>query len=435
MSDESIQMQVSVESLGGLQRKMTVQVPAEQIDSEVDKRLKRVTRTVKMKGFRPGKVPYKVVQQRYGGEIRREVLGDLMQSSYAEAVSQEKLQPAGGPRIQTDGAEAGNDLEFTATFEIYPEVELKKTEGLKIERPVAGIGDEDVDRVLENLREQRAHWHAVERAAKEGDQVTVDFKATIDGEAFPGNEADDFAVELGAGQMPEEFEQALTGASAGDEVTKAIPFPADHPTEAVAGKSADFIITVKKVSEKHLPEIDEGFCASFGVDGGVDALRDGIRDNMQRELDDKIKGSLREQVLNQLIEKNPVDLPQTLIDQEVDYLRGDAARRMGIEDPEQMPAANVFEEPARRRVALGLVVARLVEEAGIEADNASVEARLQQMVSQFGEPEPVLAAYRKDPRLMGQIEMAVVEEKAVDWLIEHAKIKDKKKPFQEVMAS
>ncbi|NNF62053.1 MAG: trigger factor [Gammaproteobacteria bacterium] len=425
-------MQVAVESLGGLQRRMTVQVPAEQIQIEIDKRLRRVGKTAKIKGFRPGKVPFNVVRQRYGNDIRREVLEETLRSSYAEAVSQEKLEPAGGPKIETSGLEQDDGLQYTATFEVYPEIILKKVEGLKVERKVAEIGDSDIDQVLENLRMQRAHYHAAERAAAEDDKVTVDFSATIDGEPFEGGEGEGAEVIVGSGQMPE-FEQAVSGAVAGGQVKAAIEFPATHHVEALAGKTAQFDITVKEVGERHLPEVDEDFCKSFGVEGGVESLRDGIRDNITRERDEKVRGLLRAQLLEELVKHNPVELPQALIDQEVDYLRGDAARRMGIDDPDQMPPADQFVEAGRRRVALGLLVAKVVETAELQADQASIDARLQAMARQLGDPEQIMRAYRNDPRLMGQIEMAVLEEKAIDWLLERAKTKDRKTTFQELM--
>jgi len=433
MNQEKSQMQVSVESLGGLQRRMTVQVPAERIESEIDKRLRRVGKTAKLKGFRPGKVPFKVVRQRYGGEIRREVLTELMQSSYAQAVSQEKLEPAGGPKIQTSSADQGADLEYVATFEIYPEIKLKKIEGLKVERKVAEVADEDIDRVMENLREQRAHWHSVDRAARESDKVTVDYRATVDGATFEGSEGSGMEILLGSGRMPD-FETALLGSTAGQQIEQDISFPAEHQTAAIAGRTARFEITVKEVGEQHLPEIDTEFCKSFGIeDGSVSTLRDGIRENMTRELDEKIRAELREQTLDELVKRNPVELPQALIDQEVDYLRGDAAKRLGINDPEKMPAAEQFVESGKRRVALGLLVAKVVDTAELQADRENVDARLQMLASQFGEPEQIIRAYRNDPRLMGQIEMAVLEEKAVDWLLEKAKIKDRKTTFREVM--
>lgn len=426
-------MQVSVESLSGLQRRMTVQVPSERIESEVEQRLRRVGKTAKLKGFRPGKIPFKVVVQQYGGEIRREVVNELMQSSYAEAVQQEKLQPAGGPQIKSSKPVAGSDLEYVATFEIYPEIELKKVEGLKIERKAAEVAEVDIDRVVDSLRDQRAHWHVVERAAQEGDQVTIDYVGMRDGEAFEGNTASAVVVVVGSGQMPPEIEQALTGAIAGQQIEQSVDYPSDNAPANLAGRKIDFAITVNKVEQKHLPDMDEEFFKSFGVEDGITGLRNGVRDNMLAELEQTTKAALREQILNALIEHNPVDLPTSLVDQEVDYLRGDAAKRMGIEDPAKMPPAEPFLEAGRKRVALGLLVSKLVETAGLKADTAGVDLRLEALASQFSEPEQIMRAYRKDPRLMNQLEMAVVEEKAVDWLIERAKIKDVKSTFSEVM--
>lgn len=426
-------MQVSVESLSGLQRRMTVQVPSERIESEIEQRLRKVGKTAKLKGFRPGKVPFKVVAQRYGGEIRREVINELLQSSYAQAVAQEKLQPAGGPKIQPSQLTPGADLEYTATFEVYPEIELRKVEGLTVDRKVAEVAEDDIDRVVENLREQRAHWHVVERAAATDDKVTIDYLGKINGEAFEGNQGSAVAVVIGAGQMPPEIEQCLTGATAGQELEQAVNYSAENSPPALAGRRVEFVISVKHVEEKHLPDLDDEFCKSFGVEDGLAALREGVRENMVAELEQTTKAAMREQILNALVESNPVDLPATLVDQEVDYLRGDAAKRMGIDDPEKMPPAEPFVEPGRRRVALGLLVARLVETAGIEADQDSVNQRLQTLAGQFSDPAQIMQAYRKDPRLMNQIEMAVVEDMAVDWLLEKAKIKEIKATFREVM--
>ena len=427
-------MQVSIESLGGLQRRMTVQVPAAEIDKQVEARLRRVGKTAKLKGFRPGKIPFKVIRQRYGGEVRQDVLSDLLRSSYAEAVTQEKLQPAGNPRIEAADAPQGEDFQYTATFEIYPDVELKKVDGLKIERPVAEIGDEDVDRVLLNLREQRGHWHAVERAAAEGDQVNIDFSGSIGGEPFEGGAGAGVDVLLGGGQMLPEFEKALPGTSAGQTLQAPVKFPKDYPSPEVAGKKAVFEIVVNTVSERHLPEVDDAFCRSFGIEeGGVAELKDGIRDNMRREMNEKVNSLLRDQILDALVEKNPVELPQALVDAEADQLRGEAARQMGIDDPDKLPPPEPFLDAARRRVARGLLVGRIVEQENIEADRAAVDERLEQLTGQLDDAAGVVSLYRSDQRLMRQLEMTVIEQKAINWLIEKAKIKDRKQSFRELM--
>lgn len=427
-------MQVSVESLGGLQRRMTVQLPAEQVEKEVEERLRRVGRNARIKGFRPGKVPFKVIRQRYGGEVRQDVLSELVRSSYAEAVTQEKLQPAGTPRIETGKSEQGKDFEYTATFEIYPEIELRKVDGLKIERAVADITDADVDRVIDNLREQRAHWHVVERAAAEGDRLKIDFVGRIDGEPFEGGTANDVEVIPGSGQMLADLEQGLVGLEAGATKEIKVKFPKDYHGEDVAGKKAVFEVTVNEVAERHLPEIDDEFCASFGIDeGGLDALRSGVRDNMQRELDEKVDGEVRNQILDALVAANPLDVPQSLVEQEADQLRGDAARQLGIDDPARLPPPEPFMEAARRRVARGLLVGKIVDEQNIEADRAAVDARLEELTAQFEQPQQIIEMYRSDPRLMRQIEMSVIEQKAIDWLLGRAKVKERNTSFQELM--
>ncbi|MBT8144211.1 MAG: trigger factor [Gammaproteobacteria bacterium] len=427
-------MQVSVESLGGLQRRMTVEVPSNEVEKEIEQRLKRVGKTAKLKGFRPGKVPYKVLEQRYGGEIRQDVLSELLRSSYAEAVTQEKLNPAGTPKIETDSMLAGADFRYTATFEVYPDIELKKVAGLKVERPVAEITDKDVDQVLDNLRSQRAHWHAVERKSKQGDQVNIDFEGRIDDEIFEGGTGNGVDVVVGAGQMLPDFDKALNGVSAGDDIKAKVRFPKDYHSDDVAGKKAVFSIQVNSVSEQHLPEVDEEFCKSFGIeDGSVDELRSGIRDNMEKELSERVTSVVREQVLEELAAANPVELPQSLVEAEARQLANDAVRQMGLsETPEDLPL-EPFMDNARKRVARGLLVGQLVEQEGISADRESVEAKLDSLVGQYGDPEQIASVYRSDPRLMQQLEMAVIEEKVIDWLIDQAKVTERKRSFQDVM--
>ncbi len=285
-------MMVSVETTAGLERRMTIQVPAEQIESEIDSRLRRYGKTAKIKGFRPGKVPMQVVRQRYGGQVREEVLGEMIRSSFVEALGQEKLRPAGGPRIEPSKVEQGVDLEFTATFEVYPEIALSGHEGMKIQRPTAEIAESDIDDMMDRLRRQRAEWVAVDRAAVDGDQLTVDFTGTLDGEPFSGGEGEKVPVVLGRGGMLQDFENGLLGMRVGEEKEVSVDFPDDYGAAELAGRTAIFRVTAREVAEEKLPEIDDEFCQAFGIsEGGVDRLRKEVSENMAREMAQAVPGA------------------------------------------------------------------------------------------------------------------------------------------------
>jgi len=349
-------MHVSIESTGTLERRMEVQVPAERIQKAVDERLQKLSRTVRLKGFRPGKVPVKVVRQQFGEQVRQEVLGDVVQSTFAEAVSQEKLTPAGGPRIEPLNLEQGGDLKYRATFEIIPPIELSPVENLQIARPVAEVTSGDVDMMIQNLREQRPAYASVDREAKETDRVTIDFEGTVDGQSFEGNKGEGIAIVIGAGRMLPDFESGLKGTKAGQQASVEVTFPENYPAE-LAGKKAVFAINVKSVEERQLPELDEEFSKSFGIEqGGIEQLRKDVEENMKSELADAVRSSVKKQVMDGLLAANQVELPKTMVDTQVRELQMEAARRMGARDASQIPAAENFTDAARRRVALTLLV-------------------------------------------------------------------------------
>ncbi len=415
---------------------MRVEVPAERIDTEVEKRLRQVARSAKLKGFRPGKVPMKVARQRFGDDVRNEVVSEVVQQSWFEAVSEQKLRPVGGPRIETEQNAAGADLAFTATFEVLPEIELTGHEGLKLERPVAEIEASDVEAMMEKIRKQRSHWHAVERPAGEGDRVTVDFQGTIDGEPFEGGRGKDVAIELGGGRMLEDFEKGITGMAPGDEKTITVSFPEDYGAEEVAGKTAEFAVTATKVEEEHLPEMDDEFARSFGIEeGGIDKLRAEVEDNMRREMGDRVREILKKQLFDRLLEANQVELPGTLVEQEIQALREDMIRRMGGEVTPQteLPPREPFEDHARRRVSLGLLIGEVRRSADITLDQDKLRQRLESLAAGYPNPEEVIRAYTANRDLMGQLETSIIEEQVVDWLLERAKIKDKPIAFEELM--
>ena len=376
-------MQVSVESTGALERRMEVQVPAERVEKAVDERLQRMSRTVRLKGFRPGKVPVKVVRQQFGQQVRQEVLGDVMQSTFNEAVVQEKLTPAGGPRIEPINLEQGGDLKYRAIFEVLPQIEIKGVESLNVERPAATVSVADVDAMIQNLREQRPSYNEVEREARDTDRVTIDFDGTIDGTPFEGGKAESFPVDLGAGRMLADFEAGLRGAKAGDKKDIELTFPANYAAN-LAGKQAKFAVTVHKVEEKQLPELNDEFAKIYGVEeGGIERLRAEVQENMERELGEAIKARVKKQILDGLLAANPIELPKSMVESQVRELQLDAARRMGARDASQIPPPDSFQEPARRRVALSLLIGEIIQNAKIQVDQAQVQTRFEELAAQY----------------------------------------------------
>ena len=386
-------MQVTVESTGKLERRMRVELPAESIEKEVDSRLQRVGRTAKIKGFRPGKVPAKVVRQRYGKQIREEVLGELMQKSYSEAVVQEKLNPAGGPKIEADEG-ANPDFAYVATFEIMPEVELKGLDKLKIERPAVEIGDADIDAMIQKLREQKADWQAVDRKSKDGDRVVCDFSGTLDGEAIDGGQGTNVPVELGQGQMLPDFEKGLKGVVAGEETSFKVKFPKDYHAEDLQGKKVDFSITVHSVEEQVLPEVDDDFAELFNVaDGGIEKFKQDVVENMEREAAQKVKNDIREQAMSALLDANPLDIPQTLKHQEMHEMQHEAMRQMGIEDHAQAPPMENFAEAAEKRVQLGLLVRQVIADQQLTLDESRVRSHVQEMCAGYENADEMVNIY------------------------------------------
>jgi trigger factor len=362
------------------------------------------------------------------------VLSDLMQSSFAEAVTQEKLNPAAGPRIEPLSIDPDQDLRYRATFEIFPQIELKGVDGIAVKRPAATVTDADVDAMVQNLREQRPRFDAVERASREGDRVTMDFSGQIDGAAFEGSKGDDVAVLLGGGRMLKDFEAGVTGLKAGERRQIEVPYPADYHNAALAGNTATFDVHVKKVEEKTLPELDEEFCREYGVvEGGIEQLRSEVADNMRRELGENVRARLKQQLLDALLAANPTEVPKSLVDAQVREMQIEAARRMGAKDASQVPPPDPFVETARRRVALGLLVGELIKSRGLKIDRARVDARLADLASSYPDPDAIIKAYRQNADALRQVENMVIEDQVVDLLLEHAKVTDQPATFKDVM--
>jgi trigger factor len=427
-------MQVSVEASAGLERRMSVQVPAEQVEKEVSSRLASVGRNAKIQGFRPGKVPAKVIRQRYGDQVRQEVLQELLQSSYSEAVMQEQLQPAGSPTIEPGNLDEGQDLSYTAIFEIYPEIILKGLNSIKIEQPEAEISDADIDTMIENLRKQRADWQAVERKAADSDQVTLDFEGTLKGEPFDGSSAKDFKVVLGDGAMLPDFEKNLRGVEAGTEKSFKLKFPKDYHAADLAGQKVEFAITVAEVAEQVLPEIDEELVKTYGIESGsVDELRKDIAANMERELAAKCKAETKRQLLEGMLEANPIEIPDVLVRQECEAMQKETMQRMGITESDQAPGTETFRETAEKRVRLGLLMSAAIKENEIEVDQALVTAKVDEMCAPYDNPDEIRNIYMQNQQFLGQIQNMVMEEQVVAFLMEQGAVSSRKMAFSELM--
>ncbi len=427
-------MMVTVESTGSLERKMRVELPAERIEKEIESRLIRVGRSAKIKGFRPGKIPPKVVKQRYGQQIRQEVLSDLMQKSYSDAVLQENLNPAGGPSIEPVVSENKAGFAYVATFEVLPEVTLTGLDKIKVERPDVQISEADCDDMLDNLRRQKAEWSTVERASATEDRVVVDFNGTLKGEPIEGGQGTEVPVILGQGQMLPDFEKGLTGVSAGDEKTFKVKFPKDYHAAELAGKKVEFAVKVHRVEELELPPLDDSLAETYGVEGGgLDKLKEEVIANMEREARQKVRGDVKEQAMQALLDANPIEVPKALVQKEAHNMQHEAMRRLGVEDHSQAPAIEGFFEAAERRVRLGLLLRQYVQDRSLSVDPARVRSHVEEMCAGYENAEDMVATYMSNPQFISQIEPMVLEEQALDSLIENGSEKVKKVGFKDYM--
>ena len=432
-------MQVSVETTQGLERRLTISVPAETVDVEVKNRLRQVSKTQRINGFRPGKVPPSVIQKRYGKSVRQEVAGEIMQRSFVDAIVAEKINPAGRPSFVAKSNEDGKELEFEATFEIYPEVELKDLEKIAVERPDVEVSDKDLDEMFETLQKQHQTWKENKRKTKKGDKLTLDFTGRVDGKEFDGGKAEGFELELGAGRMIPGFEKEITGMKVGEEKTIKVTFPEDYHAENLKGKEAEFDIVVHKTEGPVLPKIDEEFAKLFGVEeGGVDALREEVSKNMSRELTQAVKAKVKEQVIEGLVSSHDVGLPSALVAQEVDVLRQQAMQRFqqqGQVDPKNLPElpSEMFKEQAERRVKIGLLLGEVIKVNELKVDNAKVDELIASAASAYEDPKEVIEYYANNKELMQQMQNVALEEQAVELLVEKAKVKNKKASFKDIM--
>lgn len=428
------EVQVSVESGAGLERRLRVQVPAGRIEQEVEARLVSAGKTIKLKGFRPGKVPSQVIRQRFGTQIRQEVLHDMVQTSYSEAIVREKLRPAGSPRIEPDIAETGKDFAYTAVFEVYPEFSVAGVDGLNVDKPEVQIADADIDRTLERLQRQKGSWKAVDRKAATGDQVRVDFNGTLKGEPIEGGKAENLAIVIGDGRMLADFESNLVDIAAGGQKTFVVTFPKDYHEEKLRGEKVTFDVTVHEVSALELPPVDAEFIKGYGVaSGDMPEFKRLVRDNLEREAGAKIQAEIRRQVMEQLLAANPVDLPSVMVAQEAAGLQAEGMRNLGIKDIKDAPATSAYEEVARRRVRLGLIMGALIREHDLKIDPARVDLKLDELCRPYESPGEVRKLYLQNPDLMAQIENSVMEEQVMMWLSDRAKLRPKAQTFAELM--
>jgi len=427
-------MQVSVEKTDSLERRMTVEIPAEGYENSVKSKLKSLASTVKLKGFRPGKVPIGVVEKKFGGKVREEAFNEIVQSSLYEALVKEDLRPAGSPSIERLPVEDGQGLRYIATFEVYPVIELASYTDVKIEKPIAEVTDKDIDNEIEQLRTMRVQWTPVDRASKIEDKLELDFIGTINGTEFEGGSAKKVPLVLGSNSMIPGFEDQLVGVATGEEKIIEMPFPDDYHVKDLAGKPAQFAITVHSVMESVLPELDAEFIKGFGVnDGSIDTFRNEVKKNMQHKLDQAINERISSQVTDAMIEKNPIELPKATIDNEARALAEQMRNNLvsqGMANPdESYLKPELFEAQARRRVALGLIMSMIASDNEIKADAEAVKEKVAALATTYQKPDEVVNWYYSNKERLSEIEAMVVEGKVVDWFMDQVQISEKPVTF------
>ncbi|XUO84119.1 trigger factor [Halomonas sp. KM007] len=431
-------MQVSVETTSQIERRITIQVPAAEIDGAVSARLKETAKNVRLNGFRQGRVPMAVVNQRCGDSVRNEVVGEVMRERYVRAITEEGLNPAGFPQIEPKVNQAGKDLEFVAIMEIYPQVELASIEGTEVERPVVAVNDADVDEMIDTLRKQNAAWEEVDAAAASGDQVTIDFQGFLGDEPFEGGSAEGHALVIGSNSFIPGFEDQLIGAKAGEEKTISVTFPADYQAEHLAGQEATFKVTVHKVSSQKLPEVDAAFIERFGVEGGDESqFRAEIKKNMTREAAQAVDNRVKQQVLDALKKANDIPVPSALVQQETDAMKRQAAQQFGLGedfDVSQLPN-ELFADQAKSRVQVGLLLAEVIKSNELDADDAAIKAKVEELAEQYQDPSEVVEYYMGNEQLKTQVKSAILEEKAVEKLLEQTNVKDVEMSYQQALAA
>ncbi|MFP6817337.1 MAG: trigger factor [Pseudomonadales bacterium] len=420
-------MQISVETIGALERRLTISVPSQTFEGQITERLGKAAGEIKLPGFRPGKVPMKEVRRRYGPAVRAEVAGELMQASFVDAVRSEELSPAGSPNLEVVKMDPGIDFEFTATFEVFPAVEITDLSRVAVRKPQAELSELDIDEMVERLREQRKEWTDLDRGAQEGDRVTLDFTGMIDDEAFEGGSGEGISFIVGAGQMIKDFDTGVTGLAAGSSDEFQATFPDDYRVEELRDKEATFKVTIDAVAQPTLPDLDEEFFKAFDVEeGGVEAFRADVRANMQREMDAAIDNQVKNQVIDQLNELHTIQLPTAMVRREIDVLKSQMQQQFqmyGTQAGDQPDLPDeLFQDQGERRVAVGLIVNKIVADANIEADPDKVRDRVETLAEQYAEPQQVVNYYFSNAEPLQQIEMAVLEDQVVDYILEQSSV-------------
>ena len=428
-------MQVTVEETGVIERKLTVSVPSEEVVTEVDRRLRDVSRQAKIPGFRPGKAPMSVIEKQYSGRVTNEVISAKIQDSYHKALTREQITPAGLVSIDPVPYESGKDLEYTVTVDVFPEIATVSLSGVAIEKPVCKVVDEDVERTIEDLRKRNATFGEKEGVAETGDRVTIDFDGRVGGESFAGGTATDFPFVLGEGQMLEEFEACVAGASAGETRTVEFTFPEDYRESELAGKEVNFEVTVRKVEQSELPELNEAFAEDLGIsEGGMDKMREEVRASLERELAGRLRSTMRDRVMEALHQVNDVEVPRTLVEEEVDRAVEAISRQV---KPQGIPSDDIdrgrFAEVARKRVALGLIARAVITANEIEADDSSVRSRVEEMAQEYPDADEFVNYYYSDPGRIQQVEAMVLEEQLVSTMLASADVREVEVGFREFM--
>lgn len=427
-------MQVSVESGEGLERRLKIDLPFEQIAAEVEKRLQKLARNARLPGFRPGKVPMKVLRQRYSDAVHQEVFGEMVETSFTEALMRESLRPAGMPRIEPEIDPAARRFGFTAVFEVLPQIELASFAGRVVKSPTVEINEDDVDAMIERLRRQRAIWVAVERAAQAGDRLTVAFQGSIDGEPFEGGSGTGVRIELGSGRMIPRFEDGLIGAAPGEQRDLDLVFPEDYQAEHLAGKAARFEVTVETVEALELPPLDGELAKSYGIeDGDLARFREDVRKNMERELRQRVESRRKDAVMDLLVETHPVELPQALVAEEIQSMSAQMRETLGSKDA--VLPDSLFAEAAKRRVQLGLIIGEIVKQQGLTPDPARVRAAIEDVASTYEHPQAVVDYYYSDPKLLRPVEGLVLEGQVVDWVLGQVEVEDESLTFAQLTES
>ena len=427
-------MQVSVENTSAIGRRMTIGVPASQVDSEVEKRLQKTARTTKLNGFRPGKVPMSVVRRRYGEGVRQEVVGEVMRDSYLKALQQESINPAGFPQFEPKKLDKGEDIEFVAVFEVYPDVTLNDVSNIKVVKQETEVADADIDKMIDMLQKQATTWAAKEDGAAEGDKVTMDYRGELDGEAFEGGTANGASIEIGSKSMIPGFEDGLVGLKAEDERVLDLTFPEDYHAENLKGKATQFHVKVLKVEAPELPEVDEAFFAQYGVEeGGLDAFRAELKNNMERESQFAINNKVKNQIVDQLVEQNELEVPSSLVKQEIDKMKQEAAQRFGLgENTDNIPD-ELFKDQASKRVKTGLLFAQIVKENELKASDDQIEAKVKELAASYQDPEEVVSYYLNNQEQKAQMESVVLEDVVVDHILDKAGIEVEKVSYEDAV--